>query len=213
MPPSGLASLTTSSWRPAGAARKPKTSRTHCPATATGSWRGCLPEERRVAEIMFRRLVEVEDHSNRLRRPTQCGTVARLAQVSLEVVQRVVDAFRAEDASFIYASRRRAIDDTSIDIMMRSLDPAVGHPGPLGAPREGVIRGLQRPVPRGATDGRRGGNIAHGACAVAGAALAARGAADAPVGAALRWRLRRRDPVSHGERRGGRAAATGAERG
>ena len=82
---------------------------------------GMPPEERRVAEIMFRRMVEVEDHSNRLRRPTQCGTVARLAQVSLEVVQRVVDAFRAEDASFIYASRRRVTDDTSIDIMHESL--------------------------------------------------------------------------------------------
>ena len=82
---------------------------------------GMSPEERRVAEIMFRRLVEVEEHSNRLRRPTQCGTVARLAQVSLEVVQRVVDAFRADDASFIYASRRRVTDDTSIDIMHESL--------------------------------------------------------------------------------------------
>ena len=82
---------------------------------------GMPPGERRVAEIMFRRMVEVEDHSNRLRRPTQCGTVARLAQVSLEVVQGVADAFRAEDASFIYASRRRVTDDTSIDIMHESL--------------------------------------------------------------------------------------------
>ena len=82
---------------------------------------GMPPEERRVAEIMFRRLVEVEEHSNRLRRPTQCGTVARLAQVPLAVVQRVVDAFRAEDASFIYASKRRVTDDTSIDIMHESL--------------------------------------------------------------------------------------------
>jgi hypothetical protein len=78
-------------------------------------------EERNVSEIMFRRLVEVEEHSNRLRRPTRCGTVARLAQVSLDVVQRVVNAFRAEDASFIYASRRRVTDDTSIDIMHESL--------------------------------------------------------------------------------------------
>ena len=82
---------------------------------------GMPPEERRVAEIMFRRLVEVEEHSNRLRRPARCGTVARLAQVPLEVVQRVVDAFRADDASFIYASKRRLTDDTSIDIMHESL--------------------------------------------------------------------------------------------
>ncbi len=82
---------------------------------------GMPPEERKVAEIMFRRMVEVEEHSNRLRRPTQCGTVARLAQVPLAVVQRVVDAFRAEDASFIFASRRRVADDTSIDIMHESL--------------------------------------------------------------------------------------------
>lgn len=82
---------------------------------------GMSPEERRVAEIMFRRMVEVEEHSNRLRRPTQCGTVARLAEIPLEVVQRVVDAFRADDASFIYVNRQRIADDTSIDIMHESL--------------------------------------------------------------------------------------------
>lgn len=79
------------------------------------------PEERPVAEIMFRRMVEVEEHSNRLRRPTRCGTVARLAEVPLDLVQRVVDAFRTEDASFIYANRQRIADDTSIDIMHESL--------------------------------------------------------------------------------------------
>ncbi len=78
-------------------------------------------EERRVAEIMFRRMVEVEEHSARLRRPTRCGTVAKLAEVPLDVVQRVVDAFRAEDASFLYANRQRVADDTSIDIMHESL--------------------------------------------------------------------------------------------
>jgi hypothetical protein len=82
---------------------------------------GMSTEERRVAEVMFRRLVEVEEHSNRLRRPTRCGTVARLAQVELDVVQRVVDAFRAEDASFIYGSRQALTDDTSVDIMHESL--------------------------------------------------------------------------------------------
>jgi hypothetical protein len=45
------------------------------------------PEERKVAEVMFRRMVEVEEHSDRLRRPTRCGTVARLAEVSLDVVR------------------------------------------------------------------------------------------------------------------------------
>jgi energy-coupling factor transporter ATP-binding protein EcfA2 len=50
---------------------------------------GMSTEERQVAEIMLRRMVEVDEHSNRLRRPTQRGTVARLAQVSLDVVQRV----------------------------------------------------------------------------------------------------------------------------
>ena len=79
------------------------------------------PEERKVAEIMFRRMVEVEEHSNRLRRPTRCGTVARLAQAPLDVVQNVVDAFRADDASFIYANRQRVTEDTSVDIMHESL--------------------------------------------------------------------------------------------
>ncbi len=78
-------------------------------------------EERRVAEIMFRRMVEVEEHSARLRRPTRCGTVAKLAEVPLDVVQRAVEAFRAEDASFLYVNRQRVADDTSIDIMHESL--------------------------------------------------------------------------------------------
>jgi len=82
---------------------------------------GMSREERRVAEVMFRRMVEVEEHSNRLRRPTRCGTVARLAEVPLDVVQRVVDAFRAEDASFVYASRQTIAEDTSIDITHESL--------------------------------------------------------------------------------------------
>jgi len=82
---------------------------------------GLSPEERKAAEVMFRRMVEVEEGLNKLRRPTRCGTVAKLAEVSLEVVQRVVDAFRAEDASFIHANQLRITDDTSIDIMHESL--------------------------------------------------------------------------------------------
>jgi Novel STAND NTPase 1 len=70
---------------------------------------------------MFRRMVEVEEHSNRLRRPTRAGTVAGLAEVSLDVVQRVVDAFRADDASFIRVNQRRVSENTSIDIMHESL--------------------------------------------------------------------------------------------
>jgi hypothetical protein len=77
------------------------------------------PEERRVAEIMFRRMVEVEEHSSRLRRPTRRSTVARLAGVSPDVVDRVISAFRADDASFIRAERQG--DETSIDIMHESL--------------------------------------------------------------------------------------------
>jgi energy-coupling factor transporter ATP-binding protein EcfA2 len=79
------------------------------------------PEGQRVAEVMFRRMVEVEEHSNRLRRPTRAGTVAGLAEVSLDVVQRVVDAFRADDASFIRVNQRRVSENTSIDIMHESL--------------------------------------------------------------------------------------------
>ena len=82
---------------------------------------GMSPKQRRIAQIMFRRLVAVEEHSNRLRRPTQCSTVARLAQVPLEVLQDVIDAFRADDASFIFASKRHLANDTSIDIMHESL--------------------------------------------------------------------------------------------
>jgi WD40 repeat protein/energy-coupling factor transporter ATP-binding protein EcfA2 len=78
-------------------------------------------EERKIAEVMFRRMVEVEEHGSRLRRPTRCGTVARLAQVPLDVVQRVADAFRADDASFIRMSQQCVTDNTSIDIMHESL--------------------------------------------------------------------------------------------
>ena len=82
---------------------------------------GLTPEERRVAEIMIRRLVEAAESRNRLRRPTRCGTVAKLADAPLATVQKVIDAFRAEDASFIYVSRQVVADDTSIDIMHESL--------------------------------------------------------------------------------------------
>ena len=83
--------------------------------------KGLSAEERKVAAVMFRRMVEVEEHSSRLRRPTRAGTVAALAGVSLEVVQRVVDAFRADDASFIRVSRERLTNNASIDIMHESL--------------------------------------------------------------------------------------------
>ena len=121
IPPSGSASPTTSSWRPSRRGGKAENVKNALSRHGNRILEGMPPEERKVAEIMFRRLVEVEEHSNRLRRPTQCGTVARLAQVPLAVIQRVVDAFRAEDASFIFASRRRVADDTSIDIMHESL--------------------------------------------------------------------------------------------
>jgi energy-coupling factor transporter ATP-binding protein EcfA2 len=78
-------------------------------------------KQQKVAEVMFRRMVEVEEHSNRLRRPTRAGTVATLAEVSLDVVQRVVDAFRADDASFIRANQDRVSESTSIDIMHESV--------------------------------------------------------------------------------------------
>jgi energy-coupling factor transporter ATP-binding protein EcfA2 len=79
------------------------------------------PEERRVAEVMFRRMVEVEESFREAGRPTRCGTVAELAQVSLDVVQRVVDAFRAEDASFIFANRERLTDDALVSVTHESL--------------------------------------------------------------------------------------------
>ena len=174
---------------------------------------GMPPEERRVAEIMFRRMVEVEDHSNRLRRPTQCGTVARLAQVSLEVVQRVVDAFRAEDASFIYASRRRVTDDTSIDIMHESL---IRQWDTLDrwVRREKASYEVYNDLCRAAQRMREGaGTLLAGLALSRAQHWLLRGAADAPVGAALRWRLRRRDPLSHGQRGSRGAAAARAEGG
>jgi energy-coupling factor transporter ATP-binding protein EcfA2 len=78
-------------------------------------------EEQKVAAVIFRRMVEVEEHSSRLRRPTRAGTVAALAEVSLDVVQRVLDAFRADDVSFIRVSRERVTENTSIDIIHESL--------------------------------------------------------------------------------------------
>ena len=82
---------------------------------------GLTASETRVAEIMFRRMVEVEEHSGRLRRPARCGPGRKLAEVGLDVVQRVVDTFRAVDASFIYTDRETFTDDTSVDIMHESL--------------------------------------------------------------------------------------------
>ncbi len=79
------------------------------------------PEECLVAKVMFRRMIEVEDAHNKLRRPTRCGTVAKLADVDLDVVQRVVNAFRAADASFIDVRSQHITDETFIEITHESL--------------------------------------------------------------------------------------------
>ena len=67
----------------------------------------CDERQRCVVEVMFRRLTDVDDAKREGRRPTSCGTVCKLAGVSLPELQQVLDAFCDENTSFLFASDRK----------------------------------------------------------------------------------------------------------
>lgn len=79
------------------------------------------PELCKVAQTMFRRMVEVEERRTGLRRPTRSGTVADLAGVGLDGIKEVAGEFAAEGASFIQIGRRPITGETSLDITHESL--------------------------------------------------------------------------------------------
>jgi hypothetical protein len=102
---------------------------------------GLSPAQRRVAEIMFRRLTAIDD-KREIRRPTRCGTLRQLAGVDLPELQAVVDAFRQPESSFIYANHEVLTDDTSLDISHESFS---------GSGTRSKIGWLRRPSRRGST--------------------------------------------------------------
>lgn len=77
--------------------------------------------QQRVAEILLRRLSERGADNRAIRRPTSAGEVAALAEVTVEDVTQVADAFRAPDCSFLVpASPEPVYARTVLDISHES---------------------------------------------------------------------------------------------
>jgi WD40 repeat protein/energy-coupling factor transporter ATP-binding protein EcfA2 len=80
------------------------------------------PEQQRIAEILFRCLSERASGKRDTRRPVKLSEPAEIAQVEVEAVKQVVDAFRAKDRNFLTPPPEKPIDaDTVIDISHESL--------------------------------------------------------------------------------------------
>ena len=77
--------------------------------------------ERKIAEVMFRRMVSVGDSGNGLRRPTLFSSVAEISDANFGLVEGVVARFAAEGASFVYFRQIPEKQDASIDITHESL--------------------------------------------------------------------------------------------
>ena len=79
-------------------------------------------EQRRVAEVLFRRLCERTTAGRDIRRPTRVEEIARVAEVTPEAVLAVVDVFRDPDRSFLTPPWPRKIrPDDTLDISHESL--------------------------------------------------------------------------------------------
>jgi FOG: WD40 repeat len=75
--------------------------------------------QKEIAEVMFRRLCEAENHT---RRPTKVGVIAELTGASVEEVTTVANVFRTADTNFLYPDISTPIDkDTRLDISHESL--------------------------------------------------------------------------------------------
>lgn len=80
------------------------------------------PEERRIAEILFRGLTEREAGNRDTRRPTPLGSVAEMAGVEWEQVARVVEVFRRPERSFLTPPAGEPLDPkTMLDISHETL--------------------------------------------------------------------------------------------
>lgn len=79
-------------------------------------------EQRRIAEVMFRRLTERSAEQRDTRRPAPLSEVAAVAGVSCEQVAEVVDAFRRPDRSFVTPRVGETLyPNTRLDITHESL--------------------------------------------------------------------------------------------
>jgi WD40 repeat protein/energy-coupling factor transporter ATP-binding protein EcfA2 len=79
-------------------------------------------EQRRIAEVMFRRLTERSADQRDTRRPAPLSEVAAVAGVSWEQVAEVVDAFRRPDRSFVTPRVGETLyPNTRLDITHESL--------------------------------------------------------------------------------------------
>ncbi|MEM9326401.1 MAG: High-affnity carbon uptake protein Hat/HatR [Bacteroidota bacterium] len=78
--------------------------------------------EKQIAEVMFKALTERGSENSGIRRPTKLGTIAAIAGVSEDEVERVVDRFREPGRSLLMPPYGVRLDsDTVVDISHESL--------------------------------------------------------------------------------------------
>jgi hypothetical protein len=81
-----------------------------------------IPEQQRIAEVMFRALCERSAEQRDTRRPVQLGEVAAIAGVEVAAVIPVVDAFRDAGRNFLMPPLPSRLEaDTLLDISHESL--------------------------------------------------------------------------------------------
>ena len=80
------------------------------------------PEQQRLAQVMFRALCERSSEQRDTRRPVRLGEVAAIAEVDVEDVKPVVDAFRAAGRNFLMPPLPIPLDaERTLDISHESL--------------------------------------------------------------------------------------------
>jgi hypothetical protein len=78
--------------------------------------------QKKIAELMFRRLSERGEDKRDTRRPTRAGEIASLCDAAIDEVVAVVDVFRAPGVSFLMPAWPEAIASTNtLDISHESL--------------------------------------------------------------------------------------------
>src|SRR5215510_11394369 len=80
------------------------------------------PEQQRIAQVMFRALCERSSEQRDTRRPVRLGEVAAIAEVDVEAVIPVVDAFRDTGRNFLMPPLPIVLDaESTLDISHESL--------------------------------------------------------------------------------------------
>src|SRR5215510_7402457 len=80
--------------------------------------------DRRIAEVLFKCLTERDPARLDIRRPTTVGTIASIAQTTVEDVERVAGPFRQADVAFLKLPpnvEKHLTAETSLDITHESL--------------------------------------------------------------------------------------------